>query len=130
MVWNQYVWEATNGNEAEWSDDENEKLNQEPLHIDDWIDFNSQQLEYLWAILQEYIDDAGSRIFPAMRFEDFARFCHEPPVYTERIFDAEFWIDRHSEELSYIWKLLMITKSNFLHRTAYEEFTHFCYTYR
>jgi hypothetical protein len=44
MVWYQYVWEATTGNEADWSDDENEKIHQEPLHIDDWIDFNSEQL--------------------------------------------------------------------------------------
>jgi hypothetical protein len=130
MVWYQYVWEATTGNEADWSDDENEKIHQEPLHIDDWIDFNSEQLEYLWAIIQEYLDDAVSHVFPTMRFEDFARFCHEPPMCVDGVFDTEFWIDRHSEELTYIWKLLKRTKSFLLYRTTYEEFTQFCYASR
>lgn len=127
MVWHQYVWEATNGNEAEWSDEENDKLNQEPAHIDDWIDFNSDHLEYLWAILQEYLYDSGSRIFPTMRFEDFARFCREPPMCVEGVFAMEFWIDEHAEELSYMYKLL---KGNMLYRPTYQEFTQFCYASR
>ena len=130
MVWHQYVWEATTGNEVDGSDEEHDSLYQEPLHIDDWIDFNSDELEYLWAILQEYMDDAGSCPFPKMRFEDFARFCHDPPMFIEGVFHSAYWIDTHSDELGYMWKLLRRTKSQFIHRTTYESFTQFCYNSR
>ena len=36
MVWSQYVYEATHGNEAEHSDNEYEVNIDEPLHINDW----------------------------------------------------------------------------------------------
>jgi hypothetical protein len=131
MVWNQYVLEASTGNEAEWSDDENDGHNTEYLHIDDWIDFNSDEIDYAWAVLREYLDDAGSRICPSMTYEDFARFCHEPPEPTEMsVFEEEYWVDTHSEELSYMWKILKRTKSSFLFRTTYEMFTQFCCTRR
>jgi hypothetical protein len=127
MVWYQYVWEASTGNEVDASDDDND--GQEPLHVDDWIDYNSDELEYLWAILREYIDDAGSRIFPNMSYEDFARFCHDPPMYRGQ-FDMEFWIDTHTEELAYMWKLLKRTKSQFIRHVPYESFTYFCFRSR
>ena len=36
MVWSQYVYDAMNGNEADYSDNENEIQDNEPLHINDW----------------------------------------------------------------------------------------------
>jgi len=128
MVWSQYVWEASTGTEADLSDDD-DRVHDEPLHIDDWIDYNSDELEYLWAILQEYMYDAGRCPIPKMRFEDFARFCHDPqPVYTGRVFDVEYWIDVHGEELGHMWK--MLRRTSFLHRTTYETFSYFCYSSR
>ena len=36
MVWSQYVYDSFNGNEADYSDNENETQDNEPLHINDW----------------------------------------------------------------------------------------------
>ena len=36
MVWNQYVYEAMNGNEAYNSDNDEIIEQNEPLHINDW----------------------------------------------------------------------------------------------
>lgn len=129
MVWYQYVWEATTGNEAEWSDDEHAQ-HQEPVHVDDWLDFNSDELDYLWTILQEYMYDAGSRLLAKMGREDFARFCFDPPAYREGQFDVAFWIDTHEEALAHMWRLLTYTKSTMIRQTTYETFAHFCYRYR
>ena len=130
MVWNQYVWEATTGNEADWSDDENDPNNHEPMHIDDWIDFNSDELEYLWAVLQETVYDSGSRLLEKMTSEDFARFCYDPPEYREGLFDVAYWIDTHEDELGYLWKQLRFTRSKMIHQATFDAFTHFCYRYR
>jgi len=130
MVWNQYVWEATTGNEVDWSDDENVQNNNEPLHIDDWIDFNSGELEYLWVIIQETVYDSGSRLFEKMMYEDFARFCFDPPEYQGGVFDVAYWIDTHEDELAYIWKQLKCTKSKLIYQTTFETFAHFCYRFR
>lgn len=127
MVWNQYVWEATTGNEADVSDDEYEAQFQQPVHIDDWIDFNSEELSYLWSIIQEYSYDACSNLLQYMTNEDLARFCYDPPLYFEGDFNTAYWIDTHSEELRYIWKLLRKTKCRLLYQTTYDEFAYFCY---
>ena len=129
MVWNQYVWEATTGNEVDISDDEESQF-QQPIHIDDWIDFNSEEINYLWAIIQEYSYDACSSLLMHMRSEDLARFCHDPPMYFIGDFNTAYWIDTHSEELRYIWKLLRNTRSRLIYQTTYEDFAYFCYTSR
>lgn len=130
MVWHQYVWEAATGNEAEMSDDEYESQLQQPVHIDDWIDFNSEELNYLWAVIQEYSYDACSNLLEHVRSEDLARFCHDPPLYFEGDLDTDYWIDKHSEELRYIWKLLRNTRSRLLYSVTYHDFAFFCYTSR
>jgi len=55
MVWNQYVYEAMNGNEAEHSDAEDEFHSNEPLHINDWEEVHHEHLRYMWGILQHSI---------------------------------------------------------------------------
>jgi hypothetical protein len=127
MVWNQYVWEASTGNEADMSDGENDGNHQDVVHVDDWIDFNSDELDYLWAILTEYMHDKGGRpiCFHSTRYDDFARFCYEPPEVRQE-FELEYWIHVHTEELAYMWKLLKRTKTHLLHRTTYDEFAFFC----
>ena len=58
MVWSQYVYEATHGNEAEHSDNEYEVNIDEPLHINDWEEYHHEHLRYMWGILKQYLDDA------------------------------------------------------------------------
>ena len=129
MVWYQYVWEANTGNEADLSDDD-DKLQEEPLHVDDWIDFNSDELEYLWAILQETMYDSGSSLLSNMKYEDLARFCFDPPMYNEGVFEVEFWIDTNMEELWYMWKLLNRTRSMMIRHASFKMFTHYCFRFR
>ncbi len=59
MVWNQYVYEAMNGNEAENSDIEDEYNQDEPLHINDWEMQNQDDLRYMWGIIKQYLYDAA-----------------------------------------------------------------------
>ena len=77
MVWNQYVYEAMNGNEAENSDIEDEYNQDEPLHINDWEMQNQDDLRYMWGILQQYLDDAVMSHFMLKfaKYDDFVEFC-------------------------------------------------------
>ena len=79
MVRNQYVYEATNGFEVEYpSDGEYDPQEYEPLHIDDWRDFQHEHLQYMWGLLRQYLYDAGypAGIMRHATFEDFIRFIH------------------------------------------------------
>ena len=49
MVWSQYVYEATHGNEAYNSDNEHEVNIDEPLHINDWEEVHHEHLRYMWG---------------------------------------------------------------------------------
>ena len=79
MVWEQYVYEASNGAEVYNSDDDFDEDYDDVLHIEDWRDFNSDHLEYMWGILRQYLYDAGypSNILRYASFEDFVRFCYD-----------------------------------------------------
>lgn len=129
MVWNQYIWEATTGNEVDISDDEESQV-QQPIHVDDWIDFNSEEINYLWAIIQEYCHDAYTNFLQKMTSEDLGRFCYDPPMYFEGDPNTDSWIEENSEELRYIWKLLKQTKSSLINNTNYEDFAFFCFMSR
>ena len=50
----------------------------EPLHIDDWRDFQHEHLQYMWGLLRQYLYDAGypAGIMRHATFEDFIRFIH------------------------------------------------------
>jgi len=77
MVWNQYVYEATHGNDAEYSDYEDEVNIDEPLHINDWELEYQDELRYMWGILQQYLYDAAlsHRILNFADYNDFVEFC-------------------------------------------------------
>ena len=77
MVWNQYVYEAMNGNEAENSDIEDEYNQDEPLHINDWEMQNQDDLRYMWGILQQYLHDAymSHLILKFANYDEFVEFC-------------------------------------------------------
>ena len=77
MVWSQYVYEATHGNEAEHSDNEYQVNIDEPLHINDWEEVHHEHLRYMWGILQQYLDDAvmSHFILKFAKYDDFVEFC-------------------------------------------------------
>ena len=77
MVWNQYVYEAMNDNEAENSDIEDEYNQDEPLHINDWEMQNQDDLRYMWGILQQYLYDSAMShlILNFANYDEFVEFC-------------------------------------------------------
>jgi hypothetical protein len=77
MVWNQYVYEAMNGNDAENSDYDEDINIDEPLHINDWELQHQDELRYMWGILQQYLYDAtlSHRILNYANYEEFVEFC-------------------------------------------------------
>jgi hypothetical protein len=77
MVWNQYVYEAMNGNDAENSDYDEEINIDEPLHINDWELQHQDELRYMWGILQQYLYDAAlsHHILNYANYEEFVEFC-------------------------------------------------------
>jgi hypothetical protein len=77
MVWNQYVYEAMNGNDAENSDYDEDINIDEPLHINDWELEHQDELRYMWGILQQYLYDAAlsHRILNYANYEEFVEFC-------------------------------------------------------
>ena len=77
MVWNQYVYEAMNGNDTENSDYDEEINIDEPLHINDWELEHQDELRYMWGILQQYLYDAAlsHRILNYANYEEFVEFC-------------------------------------------------------
>ena len=77
MVWSQYVYEATNGNDAEHSDYDEEIHIDEPLHINDWELHYQDDLRYMWGILQQYLYDSATShlILNFADYNDFVEFC-------------------------------------------------------
>ena len=77
MVWNQYVYEALNGNEAYNSDNDEIIEQNEPLHINDWELEHQEHLRYMWGILQQYLYDAAMShlILKFANYDDFVEFC-------------------------------------------------------
>ena len=77
MVWNQYVYEATHGNEAYNSDNDQEVNIDEPLHINDWEAEHHEHLHYMWGILQQYLYDAAFShlILNYANYDEFVEFC-------------------------------------------------------
>lgn len=127
MVWNQYVWEATTGNEVDWSDDE-DGGRQETLLVDDWLDYNADELGYMWGIVCAHVYDTMRNPWPAMTREALGRFCFDQYTYDPRSFEAAHWIDQHEDLLSDLWRKLRphVMRS----KVAYEEFAQFCYAHR
>ena len=75
MVWSQYVYEATHGNEAEHSDNEYEVNIDEPLHINDWEEYHHEHLRYMW----DTTTVPGRRSYVAFyfkfaKYDDFVEF--------------------------------------------------------
>ena len=84
MVWNQYVYEATTGNEVEDYSDSDETQNDpmtrhQPLPVWEWDSSWEEELGYMWFIINRYIDDAylKNHLLKDAKYEDFVEFCYE-----------------------------------------------------
>ena len=78
MVWSQYVYDANYGTDVIDNDDEEyDEHDDTPLHIDDWRDFYSYELEYMWSLLNGYIEQSylNNTLLRNATYEDFVRFC-------------------------------------------------------
>jgi hypothetical protein len=131
MVWHQYVWEATTGNEATLSDDENTQ-DTDPLSFEDWELQYSDVLGMLWNTTRTLLHDA--HIFHRGELCDFVAFCYmeHDPLYTRVCFEYEeqtIWIEEH---LAHVWKnIRRIVDNNGLHEEVLRganiyNFIYFC----
>ena len=79
MVWEQYIYESDYNTETHLDSDEDYDHYDHPLHIDDWRDTYSDELEYMWMLLRRYLGDAhlNNSIMNQAGFEDFVRFIHQ-----------------------------------------------------
>ena len=109
MVWSQYVDEANIGFDAYVSDDDEHANEHTPLNIEDWEVEYSDELWYMWNMMDTLLYDA--HISHSGKFCDFVEFCYkEHDSYHERV------TNDFEEELHYIWKhLRRVINSNSLH---------------
>jgi len=115
MVWSQYVYEAQNGYDAGFSDDEEHDIHT-PLNIEDWEVEYSDELIHMWNTIQTLMYDA--HLEHDGEFHDFVEFCYnEHDTYHTRV----LW--EHEEETKWyenrllpIWRSIRrIINDNHLH---------------
>jgi hypothetical protein len=108
MVWNQYVYEATTGFDADVSDDD-EFNDNTPLNVEDWEVQYLDELRYMWGMMNTLLYDA--HIEHSGEFCDFVEFCYmEHDSYHDRI------SSEYDENLWYIWRRLReVINQNKLH---------------
>jgi hypothetical protein len=108
MVWNQYVYEATTGFDADVSDDD-EFNDNTPLNVEDWEVQYLDELRYMWGMMNTLLHDA--HIEHTGEFCDFVEFCYmEHDSYHDRV------SSEHDETLQYIWRRLReVINQNRLH---------------
>ena len=71
MVWSQYVYEASTGFEHDASDDD-DFIDDTPLNIEDWEVEYSDELRYMWDMINTLMYDA--HINHTGKFCDFVEF--------------------------------------------------------
>lgn len=121
MVWNQYVYEATSGNDVD-IDSDNEIYDDDiELTVEDWEIEYSGELTMMWDTIRTLMYDA--HIEHSGRFCDFVEFCYvEHYTYTDEV----VW--EHDEYLEHVWKnIRRIVNNNGLHEVMMRgaSFNHF-----
>ena len=97
MVWSQYVYEATAYNDVVGGSDDDECNDDTPLNIEDWEVQYSDELRYMWNMIDTLTYDA--QMNHSGKFCDFVEFCS-----TEHTDDCDFvWLP-YEAQLSYIWR--------------------------
>jgi hypothetical protein len=81
MVWSQYVQDAnpTTANNDYSSDDEDDTIYNNPLELQDWITWYSDDLMNLWMSMKAYREDTGNvhHFLNNMEWTDFCEFCYQ-----------------------------------------------------
>ena len=115
MVWYQYVWEATTGNEAPVSDDENDQ-DTDPLSFEDWELQYSDVLHMMWNTTRTLLHDA--HITYSGDVNDFTRFCYteHDPLVKRVCFEYQEQTNWFEPRLMHVWKnIRRIVDTNGLH---------------
>lgn len=109
MVWSQYVYEATVDLDSYASGDEDDGHDITPLNIEDWEVEYSEELRFMWNMINTLLYDA--RIRHSGKFCDFVEFCFiEHDSYHERVSSG------YDTQLQHIWKSLRrVINDNGLH---------------
>jgi len=131
MVWHQYVWEATTGNEADLSDNELDQDTQ-PETFEDWELRYSDVIHMLWNTMRTLMHDA--HIIYSGDINDFSRFCytdHDPR--NDRVcFEYQEQTVWFEQRLMHVWKnIRRIVDANGLHEellrgATFWNFVEFC----
>ena len=105
MVWSQYVYEASAGFEHDASDDD-DFIDDTPLNIEDWEVEYSDELRYMWDMINTLMYDA--HINHTGKFCDFVEFCFmEHDSYQERVtWEHQEETGWYEERLAHIWRNL------------------------
>jgi hypothetical protein len=109
MVWSQYIYEATVDLDSYVSGDEDDGHDITPLNIEDWEVEYSEELGFMWNMINTLLYDA--RIRHSGEFCDFVEFCYdEHDPYRERE------TSDYDVQLAHIWKnLRRVINDNGLH---------------
>lgn len=109
MVWSQYLYEATVDLDSYVSGDEDDGHDITPLNIEDWEVEYSEELGFMWNMINTLLYDA--RIRHSGKFCDFVEFCYdEHDPYHERE------TSDYDVQLAHIWKnIRRVINDNGLH---------------
>lgn len=130
MVWNQYVFEATTGNDAEYESDNDVFENDHEYTIEDWEIEYSEELHHMWNTVNTLFYDA--HIEHTGRFCDFVEFCYIEHDYTGRVTweweEETMW---YESRLIHVWKhIRRIVQENGLNTymirgASFDNFVHY-----
>ena len=115
MVWSQYVYEAQNGYDAGFSDDDEHDIDT-PLSIEDWEVEYSDELGHMWNTMRTLMYDA--QLHHIGEFHHFVEFCYKEhdTYYEQVVWDSEEQAEWYEGRLLHIWRSIRrIINDNHLH---------------
>lgn len=135
MVWHQYVYEATTGNDVEVDSDGEFIEDEYEQTIEDWEVQYSDELHMMWNKIDTLLYDA--HITHSGQFCDFVEFCYKEhdPLQERVTWEDEEQYAWYEERVAYIWKHVRRTVTdNGLHEemmrgAAFNDFLDFVKNY-
>ncbi len=135
MVWCQYVYEATTGNDVEVDSDGEFIEDEYEQTIEDWEVQYSDELHMMWNKIDTFLYDA--HITHSGQFCDFVEFCYKEhdPLQERVTWEDEEQHVWYEERVAYIWKHVRRTvNDNGLHEemmrgAAFNDFLDFVKNY-
>ena len=98
MVWTQYVYEATTGNDVDVDSDGEIYDDESELTIEDWEIEYSDELNMMWDTIRTLMYDA--QLEHSGEFCDFVEFCYVDHYTYNDNEEQPTWYDQH---LVHIW---------------------------